>query len=249
MGEAKRKRAVASTSRKIETCNPATGETTMSRLTCSPYEFVEELADISARNAAGKSASSRTPCNGCRECCWYFKVEVDPLKENPSDLRRLDLVQDLSGSGLVLRKNEDGSCVHLGEQGCTVYAHRPKACRVYDCRISAVVGLVESYDNGHRAPVWYFKPKSDEESAVFHILATEVTKEVASNPKRDSREIARKALSLIPEVQRQVADFGSDPRMKAVLAELMALPEEEKVRFSKEFLISAAIPRSPVSAG
>jgi Fe-S-cluster containining protein len=29
----------------------------------------------------------------------------------------------------------DGACVHLDdERGCTIYPHRPRPCRVFDCR-------------------------------------------------------------------------------------------------------------------
>jgi hypothetical protein len=46
---------------------------------------------------------------------------------------------------MMLRKGPDGACVHLGPNGCTVHRHRPRACRIYDCRISAAAGLYETH--------------------------------------------------------------------------------------------------------
>ena len=40
--------------------------------------------------------------------------------------------------------------------GCTVYEHRPSACRSFDCRAFAAIGLVEYCDPNHRIPDWEF---------------------------------------------------------------------------------------------
>jgi Fe-S-cluster containining protein len=80
---------------------------------------------------------------------------VDPAAERPEDLRRLDLgANPDKPGGLALRKRADGACVHLGPSGCTVYLHRPRACRVYDCRFSGVAGYIEQFDGGQEAPAW-----------------------------------------------------------------------------------------------
>ena len=38
---------------------------------------------------------------------------------------------------LALRHDASGRCSQLTDGGCSVYEHRPRACRTYDCRISA----------------------------------------------------------------------------------------------------------------
>jgi hypothetical protein len=43
-----------------------------------------------------------------------------------------------------------------GEQGCTVYEHRPSACRSFDCRAFSAMGLVEHCDPNHQTPGWKF---------------------------------------------------------------------------------------------
>lgn len=33
----------------------------------------------------------------------------------------------------ILKQREDGSCIYLGETGCTIYDKRPQICRAFDC--------------------------------------------------------------------------------------------------------------------
>ena len=77
-------------------------------------------------------------CNRCMRCCYGKRI---PL--NPYDLIRLaevlhtttgDLIErhTIDGVCLKVRTDVEGEpCVFLGEDGCTVHAGRPGACRVY----------------------------------------------------------------------------------------------------------------------
>ncbi len=49
-------------------------------------------------------------CNGCTACCRAGLVVV----------------------GVTMRP--DGSCLHVGEKGCTIHGSRPQQCRDFDCR-------------------------------------------------------------------------------------------------------------------
>lgn len=108
----------------------------------------------------------RVPCNGCFECCYHARVDVNPLSEPPANLAQLALEQDADGNWW-LQKRADGACVHLGERGCTVYEHRPSACRTYDCRMYALTGVHDSFSNGHNPPVWVFERKTPEARAIL----------------------------------------------------------------------------------
>jgi Fe-S-cluster containining protein len=120
---------------------------------------------LSARNAGSPStylrkqraehpaADRAVPCAGCTECCYTEHLPVDPQHEPPERLAKLDTVPTADGRR-ELRKRDDGACVHLGAHGCSVYADRPTICRTYDCRVSALLGLVERYRDGHHAPAW-----------------------------------------------------------------------------------------------
>jgi hypothetical protein len=84
------------------------------------------------------------PCGDCSACCCYAGIPVDKRR----DRKRLPcLLTERNADGeLVLQRHAAGACVHLGEQGCTVYEHRPSACRSFDCRAFSAMGLVEHCD-------------------------------------------------------------------------------------------------------
>ena len=71
------------------------------------------------------------PCQKakCTACCHGHGVQVHDEDMN----EHLDTVT--TDCMRLLRLNPDGSCVHLDpKKGCTVYEHRPQACRSFDCR-------------------------------------------------------------------------------------------------------------------
>ncbi|HKM61362.1 MAG TPA: YkgJ family cysteine cluster protein [Acidisphaera sp.] len=128
-----------------------------------PEDFVRELHE----HAEGKLRAMRTPCAGCSACCYSKVVAVRPDEERPEDLAHLDMQPAADGT-LRLRKRDDGACVHLGETGCTVYDHRPRGCRAYDCRGMALVGLIDSFDAGRRSPSWTFRPTTERGRLLQH---------------------------------------------------------------------------------
>lgn len=75
-------------------------------------------------------------CGACGRCCYGKTI---PL--NPYEVARLAAHRELSTTevlarftndcGASLKSREDGACVFLGDQGCTVHASRPLACRLY----------------------------------------------------------------------------------------------------------------------
>ena len=76
-------------------------------------------------------------------------------KRDSKRLAHLLTERSLDGE-LVLQRRSNGACVRLGAQGCTVYEHRPSACRTFDCRVFAAMGLVERCGPNHRIPDWEF---------------------------------------------------------------------------------------------
>src|ERR1700759_5003935 len=75
-------------------------------------------------------------CNACNRCCRNKAIRV-----NPYEILRLArhlglsttefLEPNTEAGGTVLRSNESGECVFLGEHGCTVHPDRPLGCRIY----------------------------------------------------------------------------------------------------------------------
>lgn len=66
----------------------------------------------------------------CKARCCRPAVELS-IQDLDEGLLQWDY-----GRPYLVRKRADGSCVHQHPEhgGCTVYEHRPAACRVYDCR-------------------------------------------------------------------------------------------------------------------
>jgi len=84
------------------------------------------------------ASASNVPCGGCTACCkkqhiMLFVEEGDDPKEYKL---KKELLRDSSGVlRPVVAQKENGDCVYLGEQGCTIHASRPHICRTYDCRL------------------------------------------------------------------------------------------------------------------
>ena len=71
---------------------------------------------------------SLIPICKARCCKFYFALSFQDLDER--------VVEWDYAMPYLIRKRADHSCVHQDQAsgGCTVYTHRPAACRVYDCR-------------------------------------------------------------------------------------------------------------------
>ena len=75
-------------------------------------------------------------CNRCKRCCRDKRIRV-----NPYETYRLSRALGLSTTdflthhtieqGTELARTDDGRCVFLGAEGCTVHADRPLVCRLY----------------------------------------------------------------------------------------------------------------------
>jgi uncharacterized protein len=94
-------------------------------------------------------------CNACNRCCRNKAIRVNPY-EILRLARRLGLSttefldRNTEAGGTVLRSNESGDCVFLGEHGCTVHPDRPLACRIYPLARWVSADGEESF--GHLAP-------------------------------------------------------------------------------------------------
>jgi Fe-S-cluster containining protein len=86
---------------------------------------------------ASRSTAFGYVCRRCSRCCRDKHIQV-----NPYEVARLARAKGQSGSefraawtvdnqGTALRRNEDGTCVFLGPQGCDVHSDRPLVCRLY----------------------------------------------------------------------------------------------------------------------
>lgn len=63
----------------------------------------------------------------------------------------------------VLGYDERGHCPMLVDERCSIYDHRPRTCREYDCRVFAATGVVpDQPDIAQRAAEWEFEHDTGE---------------------------------------------------------------------------------------
>jgi hypothetical protein len=76
---------------------------------------------------------AQVPCAGCTACCRANYV----VDLTPAEATRLPHSVAADGTA-TLARHPNGTCVLLGEAGCTIHAERPASCRAYDCRLFAL---------------------------------------------------------------------------------------------------------------
>lgn len=102
------------------------------------------------------------PCNGCTACCRASQfIPVEP--DETDTLARIPKALLFEAPGgrrghRVMGYDKDGHCPMLVDDRCSIYDHRPRACRVYDCRVFAASGTFPSgegqADVAERAREW-----------------------------------------------------------------------------------------------
>lgn len=105
--------------------------------------FSDWLAGM--QRALEGEAGSDVPCDGCTGCCTssqFIHIEPDEaetLARIPAELqfpapRRPD-------GNVLLGYDENGHCPMLVDKMCSIYEHRPRTCRTYDCRVFPAAGV------------------------------------------------------------------------------------------------------------
>jgi uncharacterized protein len=88
---------------------------------------------------------SEVPCGGCTACCRASQfIPIGP--DETGTLARVPAALRFPAPGrpaghVLLGYDEHGRCPMLVGNGCSIYEHRPRACRTYDCRVFAAAGI------------------------------------------------------------------------------------------------------------
>ena len=113
------------------------------------------------QQALDGGAGTDVPCGTCTACCTASQFvhigpdETDTLARIPSEL--LFPAPLVPRGQMLLGYDERGHCPMLGDDGCTIYEHRPRTCRTYDCRVFAAAGIEPDDDLiGQRVERWRF---------------------------------------------------------------------------------------------
>ena len=91
------------------------------------------------------TSEAQVPCGACTACCTSSQfVHIEPdetetLAHVPAALRFP--APGLPKGHVVLPYDERGHCPMLVDGACSIYEHRPRTCRTYDCRVFAVTGV------------------------------------------------------------------------------------------------------------
>jgi Fe-S-cluster containining protein len=98
---------------------------------------------------------AEVPCDGCTACCTSSQFihigpdETDTLSHIPAEL--LFPAPRLPRGHVVLGYDGRGQCPMLSDGRCSIYEHRPRTCRTYDCRIFPATGV--EVDDGPKAQI------------------------------------------------------------------------------------------------
>src|SRR4051812_8651363 len=136
----------------VATCGPARVAGGSARLSVvgSERDTKLQVGSFSAwldevLEAIDVEATSNVPCGACTACCrssQFVRVAPDEL----DTLAHIPAVLQAPAPGrppgwVVLRYDERGHCPMLVDDRCSIYEHRPRTCRVYDCRVFAATGV------------------------------------------------------------------------------------------------------------
>jgi hypothetical protein len=113
--------------------------------------------------AIAGAGDSEVPCGSCTACCTSSQfIHIGPDEEEarahiPAEL--LFPAPGLPRGHVLLGYDERGHCPMLVEGACSIYAHRPRTCRAYDCRVFAAAGVDPGEDKpqiASRVRSWRF---------------------------------------------------------------------------------------------
>ena len=104
------------------------------------------------------------PCGTCTACCTSSQFvhigpdEQETLARIPKAL--LFRAPGLPKGNVVMGYDERGHCPMFVDGACSIYEHRPRTCRTYDCRVFPAAGLEPDHDGraeiGEQVRRWRF---------------------------------------------------------------------------------------------
>jgi Fe-S-cluster containining protein len=131
-------------------------------------DFSTWLTDMRAALRGERDAD--VPCGGCTACCTSSQFvhiepdETDTLAHVPAGL--LFPAPRLPRGHVLLGFDERGHCPMLVDGRCSIYEHRPRTCRTYDCRVFPASGVeADQPAIAARARRWRFAFPSEADRA------------------------------------------------------------------------------------
>jgi uncharacterized protein len=122
------------------------------------------------------ASEAQVPCGACTACCTSSQFvhiepdEADALAHVPAQLRFP--APGLPKGHVVLPYDEQGHCPMLVDGACSIYEHRPRTCRTYDCRVFAVTGVEPEGQPAIAARVAEWRFEIDDEALLERVRAS-----------------------------------------------------------------------------
>lgn len=113
------------------------------------------------------------PCNGCTACCRDPMMFVDLTEAEAHHFKAHK--SDRVTKGWELDRKENGECVYLIDNRCSIYADRPQSCRGYDCRLHLLglpVGTDQDVLVNEGLSRWRYFSLPTVEDKVMHLAIT-----------------------------------------------------------------------------
>lgn len=163
-------------------------------------EFGAWLGELAA--ALRGDGETDVACGDCTACCRSGQfIHIDPDERDALAHIPAELVFPAPGQpkGTVLMGyDQHGRCPMLSHQGCTIYEHRPRTCRTYDCRVFAATGVFpdepEKADIAARAARWQFHFETPDVRAEHEALVAAAATVRAAEPDLPATPLAVRVL-------------------------------------------------------
>jgi uncharacterized protein len=108
---------------------------------------------------------AKVPCGECTACCTSSQFihigpdEIETISRIPNEL--LFPAPGLPEGNVLMGYDDNGHCPMFVDGRCSIYEHRPRTCRTYDCRVFPATGLELEDDDKtqilERARRWRFQ--------------------------------------------------------------------------------------------
>jgi hypothetical protein len=160
-------------------------------------DFTAWLTGLQAALRGGGDAD--VPCGSCTACCTSAQFvhiepdETDALAHIPAAL--LFPAPRLPRGHVLLGYDERGHCPMLVDGQCSIYEHRPRTCRTYDCRVYAAAGVAPDQPAvAQRVARWRFTYPTPGDRAGHDAVRAAARQLAAESPTASSISVAVRAV-------------------------------------------------------
>jgi Fe-S-cluster containining protein len=149
---------------------------------------------------ADGTGSPDVPCGTCTACCTSgLFVHIEP--DETETLARIPKALRFPAPGrppghVVLGYDEWGHCPMFKDGACSIYEHRPRTCRNFDCRVLAAAGL-EPEDEpriAERVRLWRFSYATDDDRRAHDDVRRRAAAPATESPPRRAADRSLEAL-------------------------------------------------------